>query len=228
MRFKQLLVILFFILVAATAWAESADRRLGDAAGVVSELMDSGDRSIPRELMDKAHCIVVVPGLKGGAFLVGGKWGRGFVSCRNREGWSAPGAVRLEQGSFGFQIGGIDTDLVMLVMNDRGARRLVKSQFTLGSQTEAAAGPIGRSTTAQTDATMRAEILSWSRSRGVFAGIALSGATLRQDLDANEALYGKPYRNSQILFSNVPWPAAGSEFHSVLNRYAGFKQVASR
>lgn len=227
MRLKQILTIVL-CLSASLVWAESPESRLGSAASVVSDLMNGGDHSIPRELMDKAHCIVVVPGLKGGAFVVGGKWGRGFVSCRTDRGWSAPGAIRLEQGSFGFQIGGIDTDLVLLVMNDRGARRLVKSQFTLGSDAEAAAGPIGRSTTAQTDATMNAEMLSWSRSRGVFAGIALSGATLRQDLAVNQQLYGQAYRNSQILFSALAWPAPGSEFHAALNRFAGARRVASR
>ena len=227
MRLKQSLAILF-CLSAAVVRAESPDQRMGDAASVISELMSAGDRGIPRELMDRAHCVVVVPGLKGAAFVVGAKYGRGFVSCRNQQGWSAPASIRLEQGSFGFQIGGIDTDLVLLVMNERGAHRLVKSQFTLGSQGEVAAGPIGRSTTAETDASMNAEMLSWSRSRGVFAGIALSGATLRQDLTANQQLYGSAYRNSQILFSNMAWPAAGSELHAVLSRYAGFRQVASR
>ncbi len=216
-------------MVVAAGRAETPAQRMGSAASVISDLMSSSDHKISRELLDRAHCIAVVPGLKGGAFVVGGKWGKGFVSCRTQHGWSAPGAIRIEQGSFGFQIGGIDTDLVLLVMNDRGARRLVKSQFTLGSQTEAAAGPLGRSTTAETDATMNAEILSWSRSRGVFAGISVSGATLRQDLRANEELYGgRAYRNGQLLFSNTPWPAAGSEFHSALNRYAGYRQVASR
>lgn len=227
MRFKRSLAVLF-VAGVSLAWAERPEQRLTAAANVVSELMSSSDRNIPRELMDRAHCVVVVPGLKGGAFFVGGKWGKGFVSCRNQQGWSAPAAIRVEQGSFGFQVGGIDTDLVMLVMNDRGVRNLVKSQFTIGSQSEVAGGPVGRSTTAETDATMSAEMLSWSRSRGVFAGIALSGATLRQDTGANEELYGRAYRNKQILFQNVPWPAAGGEFHSVLNRYAGFRQVASR
>lgn len=227
MRFKQILAILF-CLSATLAWAETPDERLGSAASVVSDLMSSADRGIPRDLMDKAHCIVIVPGLKGGAFVFGAKYGKGFVSCRNRSGWSAPGSIRIEQGSFGFQIGGIDTDLVLLVMNDRGARRLVQSQFTLGSAGEVAAGPVGRSTTAQTDATMNAEMLSWSRSRGVFAGIALQGATMRQDRDDNQFIYGKAYRNKDVLFANVPWPAAGSELHSVLKRFAGYRQVAER
>jgi SH3 domain-containing YSC84-like protein 1 len=227
MRLKQILPVLF-CLTSISVWAESPGERLGSAAGVVSDLMSAADRGIPRDLMDKAHCIVIVPGLKGGAFLIGAKYGKGFVSCRNHAGWSAPGAVRIEQGSFGFQVGGIDTDLVLLVMNERGARRLVESQFTLGTQGEIAAGPVGRATTAQTDATMNAEMLSWSRSRGVFAGIALQGATLRQDLDDNQLLYGKRYHNKQILFSGIAWPAGASELHSVLTKFAGFRQVAER
>jgi SH3 domain-containing YSC84-like protein 1 len=219
MRYKQILTLL--LLSAATVWAETPVRRLNAAADVLSELMNSADRGIPRELLAKAECVVVVPGLKGGAFFVGAKYGKGFASCRNEHGWSAPGAVRIEQGSFGFQIGGIDTDLVLLVMNEHGAKRLVASQFTLGSQSEVAAGPIGRATSAQTDATMNAEMLSWSRSHGVFAGISVQGATLRQDLDVNQILYGQRYRNTDLLFSSVPWPPAGGELRSALGRFAG-------
>src|SRR6185436_11551846 len=141
-------------------------------------------------LLEKAHCVVIVPGLKKGAFIVGAKFGKGFISCRSKDkvGWSAPGAVKVEGGSVGFQIGGSETDVIMLVMNERGADRLLSSKFTVGAEGSVAAGPVGRSATAQTDAYMRAEILSWSRSRGVFAGLALQGATLRQDLDDNEVL----------------------------------------
>ena len=128
------------------------------------------------------HCVVIVPAMKQGGFIVGAKYGKGFITCRIGRGWSAPGAVRVEGGSFGFQIGGAETDVVMLVMNERGADRLLSSKFTLGAEGSVAAGPVGRAATAQTDAKMTAEILSWSRSRGVFAGISLSGATLREDL----------------------------------------------
>jgi lipid-binding SYLF domain-containing protein len=222
MRFKQIYSILFALSFACfAARAEAPVKRLNSAATVLSEIMASPDRGIPQDLLRQAECVVIVPGLKGGAFMVGGKYGKGFFSCRNQTGWSAPGSVRIEQGSFGFQIGGIETDLVLLVMNTRGAEHLLRNQFTLGSQGEVAGGPIGRATTAQTDLTMRAEMLSWSRSRGVFAGIALQGATLRQDRDDNRALYGQAYANRDIVFGNVAWPNGGTELRSVLERYAG-------
>jgi lipid-binding SYLF domain-containing protein len=148
--------------------------RLNEAATVFSEVMEAPDQGIPQDLLEKAHCIVIVPGLKKGAFIVGAKYGKGFVSCRGekaRRDWSAPGAVRVEGGSVGFQIGGSETDVILLVMNKRGADRLLSSQFTLGGEGEVAAGPVGRNATAQTDAKFTAEILSWSRTRGVFAGI---------------------------------------------------------
>jgi len=194
--------------------------RLEDATATFREIMASQDRGIPQDLIDKAHCAVVVPGLKKGAFVVGAQFGRGFVSCRgaNDRGWSAPAAIRVEGGSVGFQIGGSETDVVMLVMNDRGAEKLLGDQFTLGGEGEVAAGPVGREATAQTDARMRAEILSWSRSRGVFAGIALKGATLRQDKDANEDLYGKPLATREIVTDRAVRPTpAGRAFIEALN-----------
>ncbi|MCC7235617.1 MAG: lipid-binding SYLF domain-containing protein, partial [Bryobacterales bacterium] len=160
-------------------------KRLKEAAAVFSEVMATPDRGIPEDLLAGANCIVIVPGLKTAAFIVGGKFGKGYLSCRNQNGvgWSAPGTVRIEGGSVGFQIGGSETDLIMLVMNARGVDKLLSSKFTLGAEGSVAAGPVGRTATAQTDAQMKAEILSWSRSQGLFAGLALEGATLRQDLD---------------------------------------------
>jgi lipid-binding SYLF domain-containing protein len=174
-------------------------------------------------LLEKASCIVIVPGLKKGAFVFGAKFGKGFVSCRQEktEGkWSAPGAVRVEGGSVGFQIGGSETDVVMLVMNKRGADRLLSSQFTLGGEGDVAAGPIGRNATAQTDAKFSAEILSWSRTRGVFAGVSLQGATLRQDDDANHELYGKKIDNREIAESSMTPPAAAAKLLALLDQYA--------
>src|SRR5690348_11660061 len=179
------------ILMAALAIApllakeNEAVKRLDEAATVLSEVMATPDKGIPEDLLANAHCIVIVPGLKTAAFLVGGKYGKGYLSCRSKSGvgWSAPAAVRIEGGSVGFQIGGSTTDLIMLVMTERGADKLLASKFTLGAEGSVAAGPVGRTATAQTDAQMHAEILSWSRSQGLFAGIALEGATLRQDLD---------------------------------------------
>jgi lipid-binding SYLF domain-containing protein len=165
---------------------------------------------------------VIVPELKKGAFIVGGKYGKGFVSCRksNRAGWTGPAAVRVEGGSVGFQIGGSESDLVLLVMNQRGMQKLMRSRFTLGAEGEVAAGPVGRDATAQTDAFMHAEILSWSRTRGIFAGISLTGATLRQDMHDNRELYGKRLDNKEVLNGGVASPAAASKLLSVLTKYS--------
>ena len=197
-------------------------KRLEESATVFSEIMDTPDNSIPQDLLEMAHCIVIVPGLKKGAFIVGAQYGKGYLSCRNKNGagWSAPGAIRIEGGSVGFQIGGSETDLVMLVMNQRGAEKLLSSEFTVGAEGEVAAGPVGRSSSAETDASMRAEILSWSRSRGVFAGIALKGATLREDLDDNEALYGKRLDNRGIVTTGIAPPSAAAKLLSLLGRYS--------
>ena len=193
--------------------------RLREAGTVFSEIMAAPDKGIPHDLLEKAHCVVVVPGLKKAAFVVGAQYGKGFVTCRRGGGWSAPAAVRIEGGSFGFQIGGTEIDVVMLVMNDRGADRLLSSQFTLGGQSEVAAGPVGRSATAQTDALMTAELLSWSRSRGIFAGVSLLGATLRQDLDDNRVLYGKKLENREIVRGNVAAPKSATRLLKQLNQY---------
>src|SRR5579863_8618767 len=196
--------------------------RLREAASVFSEIMAAPDRGIPQDLLDKAHCIVIVPSVKTAAFIVGGKYGKGYLSCRNHggEGWSAPATVRIEGGSVGFQIGGSMTDLIMLVMSERGADKLLSSKFTLGAEGSVAAGPVGRTATAQTDAQMHAEILSWSRSQGLFAGIALEGATLREDLDDNAELYGERLENRQIVTTAVHTPAAAAKLIDQLNKYS--------
>jgi lipid-binding SYLF domain-containing protein len=197
-------------------------KRLDEAAAVFSEVMDAPDKGIPQELLENAHCIVIVPGLKTAAFVFGGKYGKGYLSCRNKSGagWSAPGTVRIEGGSVGFQIGGSETDLIMLVMNDRGEGKLLSSKFTLGAEGSVAAGPVGRTATAQTDAQMHAEILSWSRTQGLFAGLALEGATLRQDLDDNRALYGKKLENRHIVTGGVRAPRAAEKLMGLLNKYS--------
>jgi SH3 domain-containing YSC84-like protein 1 len=207
-------------------------KRLNEAAAVFTEVMDTPDRGIPQELLENAHCIVIVPGLKTAAFVFGGKYGKGYLSCRNKNGagWSAPGTVRIEGGSVGFQIGGSETDLIMLVMNDRGEDKLLSSKFTLGAEGSVAAGPVGRTATAQTDAQMHAEILSWSRSQGLFAGLALEGATLRQDLDDNAALYGRKMENREIVTHNMRAPRGAEKLMSLLNRYSRHehKEVSTR
>lgn len=155
--------------------------------------MDAPDKGIPEDLLNSAYCVVVVPGVKKAGFVLGAKYGRGFVVCRkDKAGWGVPAALRMEGGSFGFQIGVSETDVILLVMDRRGMSGILASKFTLGGAAEVSAGPVGRSSTAQTDASMRAKILSYSQSRGAFAGLALTGATLRQDKDQNEAMYGTP------------------------------------
>jgi len=214
-------ILLLTLPLAAADKEEQAVERLHDATAVFSEIMRTPDKGIPQDLLEKASCIAIVPGLKKGAFVIGGEYGKGFITCRsaNGKGWSAPGAVRVEGGSVGFQIGASETDVVMLVRNSRGADKLLQSKFTLGGEGEVAAGPVGRTTAAETDARMHAEILSWSRSRGVFAGLSLQGATLREDKKSNEELYGKPLTNMEIVRGNTPPPAAAHELLSLLSAY---------
>src|SRR5882757_9086755 len=216
------------ILIAAVALApllakdHDSAKRLNAAAEVFSEVMAAPDKGIPQEMLEHAHCIVIVPELKTAAFIVGGKYGKGVLSCRNKvgPGWSAPGTVRIEGGSVGFQIGGSSTDLIMLVMNERGADKLLSSKFTLGAEGSVAAGPVGRTATAQTDAQMKAEILSWSRSQGLFAGLALEGATLRQDQDDNTKLYGQKLDNREIVTSGMAAPKSAARLLNLLNKYS--------
>ena len=204
-------------------------RRLNEAATVFSEVMAAPDRGIPQDMLENAHCIVIVPGLKTAAFIFGGKFGKGYLSCRNQNGlgWSAPGTVRIEGGSVGFQIGGSETDLIMLVMSERGADKLLSSKFTLGAEGSVAAGPVGRTATAQTDAQMHAEILSWSRSQGLFAGLALEGATLRQDLDDNVTLYGKKLENREIVTEGVRAPKSAMKLIALLNKHSARESAKS-
>jgi len=212
-------------LVAATA-AEETTHRLHEAATVFSEVTSAEDKGIPQDLISRAKCVVIVPGMKKGAFIVGAKYGKGFISCRGKTDgtWSAPGAIKVEGGSVGFQIGGSETDVVMLVMNDRGMQKLLESKFTLGGEGQVAAGPVGRTASAETDAKMTAEILSWSRSRGVFAGLSLQGATLREDAEDNQAMYGQPISNHDIVAKWQEKTPAGAELVSMLNKYSPAKE----
>lgn len=212
-------------LAAADEKTKTAER-LDDSAVLFGEIMGTPDRSIPQDLLEKAHCIVLVPGLKKAAFGFGGKYGRGFSLCRaaGGTGWGPPAAIRIEGGSFGLQIGVSSSDVVMLVMNERGMEKLSSSKFTIGADANAAAGPVGRNATAQTDAFMHAEILSWSRSKGLFAGISLDGATLRNDLDENEILYGQRWTSKQILGSGAPMPAAAGKLVTALNKYSAHEK----
>jgi lipid-binding SYLF domain-containing protein len=196
------------------------DDRLDASADALADMMRASDNGIPQDLIAKARCVVVIPGMKKAGFIFGAEYGRGFAVCRRHggSGWSAPAAMRSEGGSFGFQIGASDTDVVLLVMNDGGMKHLLSDKFTLGGDASVAAGPIGRSVTAQTDAELQAEMLSYSRSHGLFAGISLSGATLRPDGDTNRELYGHDSTNHEILTGNFKTPAAARKFEAALKR----------
>jgi lipid-binding SYLF domain-containing protein len=205
--------------------AAIAPDRLEAAADMMSEIMSAPDKGIPQDLLAKAQCVVLVPGVKKVAFIGGGKYGKGFMLCRKQGGvgWSAPASIRVEGGSFGFQIGVSETDVVMLVNSEQGAKKLLSSKFTVGADASVAAGPVGRDSSAETDAQMHAEILTWSRSRGAFAGIALTGATLRPDDDWNKELYGTAMSNRDIVMGNTPPPPSAAKLIALLNKYSSRK-----
>jgi lipid-binding SYLF domain-containing protein len=223
---KKYLALFLSLGLGAPLFAQkTAAERLDAAAQVLQEIMQTPDKGIPQDLFEKAECVIVIPNLKKGGFIVGAKYGRGFISCRKHSGvgWSAPGALKAEGGSFGFLIGGAETDVVMLVMNQGGAAKLLSSQFTLGGDAGVAAGPVGRDSSAQTDAKMSAQILSYSRSRGVFGGLALTGGTLRQDDEADQELYGSAKTNKEIVLGSTKVPPAAKSFIAALNRYSSRK-----
>jgi SH3 domain-containing YSC84-like protein 1 len=221
---KWLAAVLAFSLSAPALFADDRKEkeRLENCGLVVQEIMDIPD-DIPQSLIDKAYCVIIYPSVLKGAFVVGGSYGRGAMSCRTGEHfngpWSAPTMMALEGASFGFQIGGQATDFVLLVMNDRGARAILSSKVKLGGDASAAAGPKGRNAEASTDVTMRAEVLSYSRARGLFAGISLAGSTVRPDNSANEKVYQKSVTAQEIVFKGaVPVPPAAQQFISYLNK----------
>lgn len=222
---KKLTVILAIAGSLCTA-GFAADRevkvsdRLDAAAGTLTDMTRASDRGVPRELLDKAKCVVVVPGMKKAGFILGAKYGRGFAVCRHEGGtrWGAPAGVQVEGGSVGFQIGASETDIVLLVMNDTGMRHLLADKFTVGGEVTVAAGPVGRDVSAQTDAMMNAEMLAYSRSRGLFAGISLEGATLHADGEANRELYTRDATNREILSGDFKTPEAAAGFEKALNR----------
>jgi lipid-binding SYLF domain-containing protein len=197
-------------------------QRLDSAAVVFDEIMSSRDKTVPANILERAQCVVLMPGLQSVSFVVGAQWGSGFVVCRkkNGKGWSAPGAVTLKGGSFGFQVGGQQTNLMLLVMNRSAEDRLLSNQITLGVDASAAAGPVGRSVGAQTNLEMQAEILSWSQSSGLFAGVSLQGAALREDKDSLQALYGKPLTNREVVTGKVKPPQSAHLLLQVLNQYS--------
>ena len=223
---KKTLVTILAIGASLATVALAADRevkvddRLDASADTLTDMMRASDHGIPHDLLDKAKCVVVVPGMKKAGFIFGGKYGRGFAVCRRSggSGWSAPAAMQVEGGSFGFQIGASETDVVVLVMNDGGMKHLLSDKFTLGGDASVAAGPIGRSAAAQTDVELNAEMLSYSRSRGLFAGISLEGASLAPDPDTNRELYGHDVTNREILTGDFKTPAAAAKFERALHR----------
>jgi lipid-binding SYLF domain-containing protein len=211
------------VFAADTEGVDEHTKRIHESAAVLSEIMDAGDRSIPRDLLQKAHCVGIVPNLKRVGFIVGAKYGKGVITCRLSDstvGWSAPSTIRIEGGNIGLQIGLGETDVIFVVMDKNGEDAVLKDKFTIGADASAIAGPVGRSTDAATDAMMRAEILAYSRSRGVFAGVTLDGATLRPDNDDNHKLYGFGATQGEILHGKVQPPASADELYAELNRFA--------
>ena len=206
----------------------SSQKRITESAGVLTEIMQAKDKGIPEDLMEQAQCVGIVPNLKRAGFIVGAKFGKGIVVCRTSTAWSAPSTIRIEGGSVGLQIGAGETDLVLLVMNQRGMDKLMKDKFTVGTDASVMAGPVGRSAEAKTDASMHAEILAYSRSRGAFAGVSLEGATLRPDNEDNREMYGRSLTQSEILKGGVNPPASARPLYAELSRYAPAKHSASR
>ena len=221
---KLWLVLLMASLGIETLSANEKEKeRLANSAKVFGEIMSAPDKAIPRDLLDKAECVAIIPSMKKAGFIAGARYGKGMISCRNsaKTAWGAPAMVILEGGSFGLQIGGAAVDVVLLIMNRSGVDSLLSSKVTLGGDASVAGGPVGRATTAETDAAMKAKILSYSRSQGVFAGLELKGSTLRQDKDADKALYGKELQARVILSSGkVAVPAAAKPVIRVLTKYS--------
>jgi lipid-binding SYLF domain-containing protein len=231
MRRAILSALLVAPLLSTTVFAADdgppeVTKRIHESAMVLHEIMDAGDKAIPEDLLRKAQCVGIIPNLKRAGFIVGAKYGKGVLVCRtaNAEGWSGPATVRIEGGSIGFQIGLGETDLIFIVNSRNGMANLEKDKFTIGGDASAMAGPVGRSATSETDAMMHAEILSWSRSRGVFAGVSLEGATLRPDNDDNTKVYGHPVTQREILEGQVRDPHRAQALYNELNRWAPYKK----
>jgi lipid-binding SYLF domain-containing protein len=221
---RTVAALLAFILagtISPTAQGDEA-QRISEAMTVLSEIMGAEDQSVPRSILQKAEGIAIFPSLLKGGFIVGGQYGRGILSVRDPKtgAWSAPAFLTITGGSFGVQIGGQAVDLILVVKDRRGLEQLVRNQFKIGADASVAAGPVGRDAGASTDVQMRAQILSYSRTRGLFAGATLNGSTIRQDRDANDRLYGMGYRTGQIVFEGLGGtPAPVPEWKAALGRY---------
>src|SRR5690242_13656718 len=211
-------------MLGSMAWAsakEDSEERLQNAANVLKEIMDAPDKGIPEEVLDNAKCIVVVPHLIKAGFIVGGKHGRGVATCRTANGWSAPAFISVGGGSWGLQIGVEGVDLVMLVMNEKGLQHLLSSKFQISGEGSAAAGPVGRHASAGTDWKLNTEMLTYSRSKGAFAGLTLEGAVIEKDEDSTEAVYGRNASYRSILSGKVPAPASTEAFLHTVAQVAG-------
>ena len=211
---------IFLFAAAATllfAQEETPDKRLQHTATAFHEIMAAPDHAIPRDLLERAECIVIVPGMKKAAFMFGGEYGRGFASCRQPGSWSAPAPVRLTGGSFGIQLGADSTDIVFLVMNKHGLERLLTDKFSIGADVAAAAGPVGRDAKIDTDVLLKAEILGWSRTRGAFAGVSLNGTVVEPDKAETARLYGRAWSIREIVRGGIAVPDAAKILSDELN-----------
>jgi lipid-binding SYLF domain-containing protein len=195
-------------------------KRIDSSAHVIEDIMGAPDKGIPQEVMESAKCVAVVPSMIKGGFIVGARYGKGYATCRTSAGWSAPAPITIAGGSWGLQFGGEAVDLVMLIMNDKGMEHLLSSKFKLGAEGSVAAGPVGRQAEANTDWKMRSEVLSYSRARGVFAGLELNGAVIKQDDDDTRILYGKEVGFKDILTGRVHAPQGSERFVSAVRKYA--------
>jgi SH3 domain-containing YSC84-like protein 1 len=218
--FPALTSILLTCAFVAGAQEQTPDHRLRSAAAVFREVMESPDKGIPRGLVERAQCVVIVPGMKKAAFIVGGDYGKGYAVCRDEAGrFAAPNPVALSGGSFGPQLGVDSTDVILLIMNDRGLNHLMSDKFSIGGDAAAALGPVGRDAAADTDASLRAEILSWSRAHGLFAGVSLNGTVVAHDKGETEKLYGREYSGRELIRGKVAPPPAAADLDSELNAY---------
>ena len=221
---RKFAIVLMLITLSVAALAEG-DRdkdvdRVKAAGDILDAIMSAPDKGIPEEIMSSAECVAVVPSLLKAGFVFGGQYGKGVASCRTAQGWSAPSFFKIEGGSVGLQIGGQAVDLVMVIMNDKGMRELLSSKFKLGLDASAAAGPVGRHAEANTDWKMRAEVLTYSRARGIFAGLELNGAAIHQDKDAVRSFYGHNIPYKSLLTGAAPIPGDAQPFIAALNKFA--------
>ncbi|MGB8581200.1 MAG: lipid-binding SYLF domain-containing protein [Candidatus Sulfotelmatobacter sp.] len=221
---RKFLLLAVIVCVCSFSFAADEETKVSDrveaAAQVLNDIQAAPDKGIPQEVLGSAECVAVVPSLLKGGFIVGGKYGRGLASCRTPKGWSAPAFFVVTGGSFGFQIGGQAVDLVMLIMNKNGMRHLLSSQFALGADASVAAGPVGRHAEGNTDWKLRAEVLTYSRARGLFAGVSLNGAVIKQDKDSTRDFYGRMVPFKTALTGEIEPPAGSNAFLTSLAQWA--------